>query len=80
MVQKGALRSYPVSRELSVQFDLFEKDMIIFPINMGNLHWTAAAINLKLKRFEYYDSLGDGGAFRNGVFSVRIFVERLRGC
>lgn len=40
------------------QFDVFEKDIIIFPINIHNTHWTCAAVNVKQKRFEYYDSLG----------------------
>jgi len=42
-----------------LQFDVFEKDIIIFPINIRNSHWTCAAVNVKEKRFEYYDSLGN---------------------
>lgn len=30
---------------------------MIFPINQNNMHWVCGAINLKDKRFEYYDSL-----------------------
>ena len=41
-----------------VQFDLFKKDMIIMPINLGNMHWVCAAINIEKQRFEYYDSMG----------------------
>ncbi|GAA5849995.1 hypothetical protein JCM9279_004875 [Rhodotorula babjevae] len=37
-------------------FETFEKDIIIVPINHES-HWSCAAVNLKLKRFEYYDSL-----------------------
>lgn len=33
--------------------------MILIPINHGNVHWTLAAINLKKKRVESYDSLGN---------------------
>lgn len=40
------------------QFDVFKKDIIILPVNLGNAHWVCAAINLKKKRFEYYDSMG----------------------
>ena len=36
--------------------DLFEKDKIFVPIHLGT-HWVLAVINLKDKRFEYYDSL-----------------------
>lgn len=32
--------------------------MVIFPLNLGNMHWVCAAINLRQKRFEYFDSLG----------------------
>ena len=40
------------------KFDLFQKDIIIMPINLGNAHWVCAAINISKKRFEYYDSMG----------------------
>ncbi|KAG8913284.1 Smt3-specific protease, partial [Tulasnella sp. 417] len=38
--------------------DIFSKDVILVPINLGNAHWTCAAINMKKKRVEYYDSMG----------------------
>jgi sentrin-specific protease 1 len=28
------------------------------PVNLGQQHWVCAAINIKAKRFEYYDSMG----------------------
>ena len=34
------------------------KDLILLPINVGQAHWVCAAINLRLRRFEYYDSMG----------------------
>lgn len=37
--------------------DVFSLDKILVPFNLGN-HWTMACINMQLKRFEYYDSLG----------------------
>ncbi|CDR37142.1 RHTO0S02e11188g1_1 [Rhodotorula toruloides] len=45
------------------RFDTFEKDIIIVPINHNNSHWVCAAVNIALKRFEYYDSLGNPSAF-----------------
>ncbi|BGP22120.1 sentrin-specific protease 1 [Rhodotorula toruloides] len=45
------------------RFDTFEKDIIIIPINHNNSHWVCAAVNIALKRFEYYDSLGNPSAF-----------------
>ena len=50
--------------------DIFAKDLVIFPINIGNLHWTAGAINIKEKRFEFYDSMGGSGTAQS-VFAVR---------
>ncbi|GAA5873304.1 hypothetical protein JCM3774_005936 [Rhodotorula dairenensis] len=40
------------------RFDTFAKDIIIVPVNHKNMHWCCAAINIREKRFEYYDSLG----------------------
>ena len=37
--------------------DVFSKDLIIVPIHCHGNHWTLAVINMKQKRFEYYDSL-----------------------
>ena len=36
---------------------IFEKEMVVVPIHCHGNHWTFAIINLKLERFEYYDSL-----------------------
>lgn len=54
-----------------MKVDLFVKTVILFPINLGNSHWTAAAIDLEKKRFEYYDSMGDYGHLRSRIFQVR---------
>ncbi|KDQ54738.1 hypothetical protein JAAARDRAFT_196153 [Jaapia argillacea MUCL 33604] len=40
------------------KFDIFEKDIILIPVNHNNAHWTAAAINFRRKRIESYDSMG----------------------
>lgn len=45
-------------RRWTKKVDLFKKDVVIFPINLRNVHWTCAAINLRQKRFEFYDSMG----------------------
>ncbi|EOD16434.1 hypothetical protein EMIHUDRAFT_46753, partial [Emiliania huxleyi CCMP1516] len=47
--------------------DLFAMDLIIVPINQGNTHWVLAAINVRERRFEYYDSMGgdDDGRLKN---------------
>ncbi|KAF6766191.1 cysteine proteinase [Ephemerocybe angulata] len=38
--------------------DIFSRDVVLIPVNHGNAHWTAAAINFQKKRFESYDSMG----------------------
>ncbi|KAF8272288.1 hypothetical protein EI94DRAFT_1566544, partial [Lactarius quietus] len=40
------------------KFDLFSKDVALIPINHGNSHWTAAAINFRRRRIESFDSMG----------------------
>nr|KAJ3423016.1 hypothetical protein HK105_004191 [Polyrhizophydium stewartii] len=49
-------RGYSSVRRWTKKVDLFEKDLVIVPVHLG-AHWTCAVINLKQKRFEYYDSL-----------------------
>ncbi|KDQ12790.1 hypothetical protein BOTBODRAFT_112325, partial [Botryobasidium botryosum FD-172 SS1] len=39
------------------KIDIFKKDILLVPVNLGNAHWTCAAINMRLKRVEYYDSM-----------------------
>jgi sentrin-specific protease 1 len=41
--------------------DIFNLDKILFPINMGNMHWICAAIFMKKKRIEVFDSMGSNG-------------------
>ncbi|KAI9460237.1 hypothetical protein BJY52DRAFT_289425 [Lactarius psammicola] len=55
------------------KFDLFSKDVALFPINHGNSHWTAAAINFRRRRIESFDSMG---VKRQDVFDLlREYVE-----
>jgi sentrin-specific protease 1 len=38
--------------------DVFEVDLVIVPYNVCQSHWALVVGNFRLKRFEYYDSLG----------------------
>lgn len=58
------------SRVLTCQVDLFDQDMFVFPINVQGLHWTAGVVDLKKKRIEYYDSMGDFGGIKDRYFDV----------
>lgn len=59
----------------STQVDLFTKDLALIPINLGNSHWVCGAINFRLKRFEYYDSLGHPNETAFKVFRNYIVEE-----
>ncbi|KAI9136588.1 hypothetical protein BKA69DRAFT_1103189 [Paraphysoderma sedebokerense] len=47
---------YAKVRRWTKKFDLFSLDYVIFPVHL-HVHWCCGMINLKKKRFEYYDSL-----------------------
>jgi sentrin-specific protease 1 len=53
------------------QVDIFSKDMVLIPINVGNMHWVAAVINFKQKRIEYFDSMGVSQHASREIFDVR---------
>ena len=40
------------------KIDAFQLERILFPVNLDNKHWTLAVVNVRDKRFEYYDSMG----------------------
>ena len=72
--KRWAFRWTPCYAELFsdeiTQIDLFSKDVVLIPVNHGNAHWTAAAINFRNKRFESYDSMDRA---KEKVFRVRSF-------
>lgn len=37
--------------------DVFTKDKLIFPVNLGNSHWVAGCVDMRHRRIEYYDSM-----------------------
>lgn len=44
--------------------NLFEKDIIIIPINIHNYHWALSIINNKEQTITYYDSIASSGTTR----------------
>ena len=56
--QNLTTRGYAGVRRWSRRVDLFTQDLILIPINLGQTHWVCAVINLRLRQFEYYDSMG----------------------
>eukprot|EP00871_Galdieria_phlegrea_P001757 jgi/Galph1/2582/GphlegSOOS_G1256.1 len=55
---RGAYDFFAV-RKWTRKLNLFEFDKIIIPINVAQVHWIVAVINIKSKCFETYDSIGD---------------------
>jgi len=37
--------------------DIFALDLVIFPMNIGEMHWALGAIDIKNKGFRYFDSM-----------------------
>lgn len=70
-------RGYAGVRRWTRNVDLFTKDLVLFPINLGQAHWVCACLNLRLRRIEYYDSMGMA---RRSVFdTLRSYLrEELR--
>lgn len=56
--------------------DLLKLDYMFVPVHVARTHWCLAVANFKLKRFEYYDSLG--GNFtpqrRSMYYTVRLSI------
>ena len=50
------------------KIDLFSFDKVILPVHLSS-HWTCAVINLRDRRFEFYDSMGGEG---------KVYLEILR--
>jgi hypothetical protein len=53
--------------------DVFALERLLFPVNVDKVHWTLAVINLKLRRFEYYDSLG--GTNQTALSNLRLWLN-----
>ncbi|WWC57945.1 uncharacterized protein I303_100480 [Kwoniella dejecticola CBS 10117] len=74
--QRVGETGYSAVKRWTKKVDIFSMNTVIFPINIGNMHWTACAINFDQKRIEYYDSMGDGGRHRDDVFElVRSYLD-----
>ena len=49
--------------------DIFNLNCIVFPVNMGQMHWTCAVAFMQEKRIQFYDSMGDDGMhYVEGIF------------
>ena len=80
---KKVRSSFPCDRNtwdaetMAVQINIFSKDIVIFPINIGNQHWVCGALNFKDMRIEYYDSLSPRPSPVVYKVSIRHFCTRM---
>eukprot|EP01027_Heterolobosea_sp_BB2_P023931 GEZU01036000.1.p1 GENE.GEZU01036000.1~~GEZU01036000.1.p1 ORF type:complete len:661 (-),score=139.66 GEZU01036000.1:41-2023(-) len=70
LTQRGY--SYDKVKRWTRKIDLFSFDKIIIPVHLG-VHWTCAVINLRDKRFEYYDSMN--GSARTHLQNLKRYIE-----
>ena len=54
---------YQLVRRWTKKLDIFQADVILFPINLGNFHWALVSVNLKEKRVLYHDSFGTNNRY-----------------
>ena len=67
LLEKG---KYDFSRvhRWTKKFNVFEKERIFFPINIGNQHWTLLVLFVQEKKICYYDSMsGRGNRYLNAI-------------
>ena len=52
---------YNEIRHMYRRIPLFDKDLILMPININNSHWTLVAMDMVTKTISYYDSMRGNG-------------------
>ncbi|PWN90968.1 cysteine proteinase, partial [Acaromyces ingoldii] len=66
--QKFSSQGYAGVSKWTRRVDIFKKDLVLIPINMNDTHWICAAINLRRRRFELYDSMATSHATGSTFF------------
>uniref|UniRef100_A0A7S1NSQ0 Ubiquitin-like protease family profile domain-containing protein n=1 Tax=Eutreptiella gymnastica TaxID=73025 RepID=A0A7S1NSQ0_9EUGL len=66
-------RGYKSVARRTKKVDLFSMEKVIIPVHLSN-HWTSAVINLRERRFEFYDSLGSEG--RHHLEKLQQYIEQ----
>jgi sentrin-specific protease 1 len=60
--------TYANVKRWSKKFDVFTLNKVYFPVNISNMHWTLAIVDIVNKEIHYYDSMsGSGGRFLNAL-------------
>ena len=55
--------------------DLFQMDLVFFPLNVNNNHWVLVSASLATKTIEYYDSMNNDGTESRKM--VAIYLSQL---
>lgn len=55
------LLGYDKVKHWTKNFDVFDADMVMFPVNMKNEHWTLVNVDFRRRSVLYYDSMGGDG-------------------
>lgn len=63
---------YAKLRRWTKRVDIFQKDMVLIPVN-SSLHWTLAVFDFRKKQIAVYDSLG-GNNIRLVKVQMEIFI------
>jgi len=53
--------NYANVKRWTKKVDVFSMDLLLIPVNLGNLHWALLTIDLAKTCINYYDSLGGSG-------------------
>lgn len=62
--------NYNNVKRWSKKFNIFEKDKVFCPVNIGNSHWTLGVIYVQKKEIRYYDSMASlGRRFLDGMLN-----------
>jgi len=56
-----------------------ELDYIFVPVNLSGVHWVLSVVNLKKKRFEYYDSMAPGARPSDVYQGLRKYMQEESG-
>eukprot|EP00475_Leptophrys_vorax_P022447 TRINITY_DN30603_c0_g1_i1.p1 TRINITY_DN30603_c0_g1~~TRINITY_DN30603_c0_g1_i1.p1 ORF type:complete len:452 (+),score=104.59 TRINITY_DN30603_c0_g1_i1:12-1367(+) len=59
------------------KIDIFGCDLVFFPVNQSNVHWTLGVINVAQKTVEFFDSMGGRGGSYFSIMS-RYLVDEFR--
>ena len=61
---------------MKAKIDIFQLDYVIFPMNIGEIHWAMGAIDLKENGFRYFDSMYSTWVDLGGELELESFKRK----